>query len=78
LGISHNNLYVKENKNLYVEFLKLININIIDFNLNYYLEDFECNDLSLDNNELINYNIIRKFNYSNNVTSILISKLLFD
>jgi cytochrome c oxidase subunit I len=78
IGISHNNKYVKNNKNLYLEFLNLININLMYFNSNYYLEDLECDDIILDDNDLIKYNLIRKFNYSNNITNTLISKLLFD
>lgn len=78
VGISHNNKYVKDNKNLYVEFFNLINLSILEFNSNYYLEDLECEDIKLDDSDLIKYNIIRKFNFSNNVTSILVSKLLFD
>jgi hypothetical protein len=75
--VSFENPYIE--KSLYVEFSNLINNDIISFNYNNYLEEFNDEELNSLLNELnyIEYNLIHKFKYSNLISHLLISKLFF-
>ena len=72
----NNNRELKKNVNV---FSNLINNDIISFNYNNYLEEFNDEELNSLLNELnyIEYNLIHKFKYSNLISHLLISKLFF-
>jgi hypothetical protein len=69
---------------LFNDFNIIINNNILLFNYNYYLE---LNDINLENDlsiaesdllkEVLLYDLIKKFNYSSNISHILINHLFY-
>jgi hypothetical protein len=57
-----------------------MNNNLINFNYNYYIDDIDLidNEILLNNKNYIEYKLINKFNYSNKINSLIISKLLYN